>query len=324
MKKENKRFKNIIDETLYVMEELKKCGADVAFIPQSINGKTTKLGDVEIPDIEEFCKTVNFDIDYPIGSRMKTIKDEYRGNKHDYCFKESERNRTENLGFLNSTNQNIIETLNYLEILKENGIDLSTAKKSIVDKNGKERKRYICEIKDEKINEVITEYGIPKYLLIGKRIKQIKKAIIENEKYKQGEIASRFKKLNVIDNRNVLSISKILKVFDELDKIGINSKSLNMWRIKNKQFLRIKDLPISDMEGFTRGLNIDETFEIGKGIQKISMSYLKGTYLKDTKISNEEKIKLEKYMELRKKEIIRKKQISRNKKINNGSDHGER
>ena len=219
-----KDFQNQIKETLYLLEQLRNEGIDTAFIPRIVNGKIACLKDIDCPEINQIIKKLGLSEDLPIGKKIIVIIEEYSdGNKrHSYEKSEDDVEKIRRLGLQNSYEKNIRETMSVLGMLIERGIDITSIKKDIINPDGTKRKRYLFEINDERIEEVIRELDLPRYYLIGKRLIQVKSYMI-SEKYPKDEREAIKKQLiewNLYRDREKRnSESELEKLEDEQKKL---------------------------------------------------------------------------------------------------------
>ena len=178
--KTNQPFRNQIQETLHILEQLRKEGIDIPLIKRIVRGKPSLLKDIDSPETSSIIERLGLQEDFSIGKKINVIVAEYseKNKKHEYHKTGKDLQMVRRLGLQNGLKENVQDTLAVLAELKMRGIDISSSYKEIVDGNGKKRSRYICEIDDENIEQVLEELDIPKYYLIGKRILQIKNYIL--------------------------------------------------------------------------------------------------------------------------------------------------
>lgn len=177
----NKIFKNNIEEAIYIFEKLHEKGVDIPFIQKNIGDRFTKLKDIHAPNILNIIEELGLESEYPIGLRKAIIEAEYKNRRNDYHFEKEEKEKVDKLGILNTIGTNVKETLRILERLSKDGVDISLAGKRIKLANGLSRDRYIFEIEDKNIEKILKKNNIPKFLLIGKRIKQIERIMNNNK-----------------------------------------------------------------------------------------------------------------------------------------------
>lgn len=287
-----KLFRNQLVEALYIMEELKKQGIDWPYVPQTIDGKMTTLGDIDVPGIKGILTKLSLNPDYPIGSRIREIHKSYSGEKVGYYFEGEEKKRTDELGIFNSAAENAEETLKILKAFAAEGIDLKIF-------NGK----CLAEIKDENVLAIAEKLKLPKYYMIGNRISTMKrlvydrKEIPETEYFKQEMIA-----LGLMEEQ--ISVHKVLEVMEGLEAKGINLVQIAYQRPKSEGLVttQIKHLGMEDLDEFLREYDIGEDFPIGNGLNNISQIYKEGKYQESEKFSAEEKRIIKKFGIEKKKE----------------------
>lgn len=297
------KFKNQIEEGFYVLYKLKEEGVDIPFIPQSLNGKMICLGDIECPEIENIIKKIDFKKDYPIGLKIRTIMLEYNGTKHDYTFKEEERKKVEELGLSNTPEKNAVDTLNIINILKENNIDISDMDEEIILNDGSKRKKYLFEISDNNIKDIIKKYNLPKYFLIGQRVNRLKTIIYKDlvsEEIKN-QIRDLFfkkeEKEEPIKEDVELVVPQTIRLVRKLNEFGIDMSILSVTKMQDgKQVpILLEDLPLSSkqLDEIMSEFNIKEDFKFGKRISNIRLAYKKTGALRIS-MTIEDKHELEK------------------------------
>ena len=212
-------FRNQIHETLFILECLRKEGIDTAFIPQTVNGNTSHLKDIDSPETLEIIKRLGLNEDLPIGRRISTVISEYsQDNKRNYYKKsEEDKKMIKKVEIMNSFENNVEKTMSVLRILKEKGIDITSIKRDVVNSDGTTRKRYLYEIEDPKINQTIEELGLPRFYLIGKRLTQIKTYIL-SDKYpeeKRKAIKEQLIEWNLFRDRDTKDSSEKLALLEQ-------------------------------------------------------------------------------------------------------------
>lgn len=304
LEQKTKPFRNQIEEAIYILEKLQQEGIDIAFISKRKDGKFIKLRDINAPQILAILERLGLDPDYPIGYKLDIISREYIGQKGDYHFGEQERQRVEQLGIFNSLASKHIQTLDILEKLKKAGIDISTAKQEVETGEGKTRGRYICELEDENIEGVLKQLNLPKYYLIGDRVKQIY-IISNNERVsatKRDEMKSRLQGLFERKKRTEIDIVKTLELFKLLERKGINTAAISATKGKEQNSTRLEDLELENINQILRKLNIQKDFSIGKAINRIVLLYNDRRYLTYPGLTEKNKKQIEKYCIERQKE----------------------
>lgn len=134
--------------------------------------------------------------------------------------------------------KNVQQTIEILEQLKNNGIDVVSAYSDITLKSGETRRRYICEIENENIEQLLEQLQIPKYLVIGKRLDQAVRYIY-NDSFKQENrdaIKEKLKELGIMQYRTEIDERKTgikdkndkrIEMFSMLSALGIDVASFN-------------------------------------------------------------------------------------------------
>ena len=300
---QSRPFRNQIQETLYILEQLKSEGIDIPFIPQSIKGGTSHLIDIDCPKIQGIIRQLGLKPDFPIGVKMRTIAQEYHGQKNDYHFEEKERKRVDELGFLNDTEKNVQQTIEILELLQNNGIDIASASSDITLKSGETRRRYACEIESDNIEQVLEQLQIPKYLVIGKRIDQVMRYIYKDgfEQENRDTVKEKLKELGIMQYRTEIDEQKTLEILAELEKRGVKTITLPTFRSEFTP-VTLGDLNIENIDEIIEKLGVEYEFPIGKGISKICRIYSDKSYQRNDKLSDRERKQIEEYASARQKE----------------------
>ncbi len=174
------------------MQKLKQEEIDINTIKQSEERNGTREV-ITLKDIvsEDILNKYNLDKDYRIGPKISTAKLAYKGRGK--CILTSEDRRSlEELGLIINSESSISKLIDILEILKQEGIDVSKIKQA---------KSVNGEIKSTILSDVVEQSKIEKYDLdskynIGRAINQAKSAykgtgtctITEEEKRKLEEL----------------------------------------------------------------------------------------------------------------------------------------
>jgi len=164
--------KSSIEETLDILEGLKEEGIDVTNIQTRIQVNNKRrhiyLHELDDENIEKVIERLGLDRKYPIGMRLQGLISSYKGTRQGKIT-ESDKKRIEELGLIKEEKSAVEETLEILESLKEEGIDVSKIKR-MPRINGKQRTSYLCEIENENIEQIIGKLGLDREYPIGYRI----------------------------------------------------------------------------------------------------------------------------------------------------------
>lgn len=287
-------FRNQIEEALYVLEKLNESGIDTAYIKWFKNGKYTELKDIECPDIQKLLKDLGLDPEYPISRKVAVIRLEYQQNRGEYRFGDKERERVDKLGLFNIGETNAFQTVDVLEKLNEAGIDLSSIDEPIVDKDGNERGRFLCEIDDPNINQVIEQLGLPKYYMISKRLEHAKQShYVGMSEDKIKEVKDRLRALG-LQRKEVepIDIHFAINLVEELKNNGVNIYKIPMHKGTESRTTLLSDVKLENSENLCEQFNITEEYHIGRAIEAIINSHRNNGYYNEEELSEEEKEKV--------------------------------
>lgn len=163
--------KTVLEEALEVIEILSQEGIDVIsiknFVTNEEKKRSTYLYEVEDDRIESIIKEYGLDRNYPIGAKISALKRTYRGKSSSYNITEEAKKRIESLGLI--TKSTTEETLDILETLKEEGINISKIKPRITE-NGNRRCTYLYEVDAENIEEIIEKHDFDGEYKIGRKM----------------------------------------------------------------------------------------------------------------------------------------------------------
>mgnify|MGYP003305739931 CR=1 FL=1 len=167
--------KTSIQKTLDILEALKTEGIDITKIQQFIREDDKQRGsylyEIEDDNIEEILQTLHLDRNYPIGQRISTMLQVYKGKANGGTITESDRRRIEALGLIKEKSS-IEETLEILEKLEEEGVDITKIQK-VITEDGKQRSTYLYEIEDNNIERIIEKLGLDRRYPIGSKIQHM-------------------------------------------------------------------------------------------------------------------------------------------------------
>lgn len=198
-KTKNKK-KTKITKSIEILETLKQNGVDISGINigTSKNGiqKVTLLKDIQQPgvDIFKIIEDNNLNPDTEIGTIIKNLRSSYRRTKSRMT--DDERRKADELGLMNIKTKTT-KTLEVLECLKQNGIDVSKIK-MMVRRNGKREGVLLKEIQQPGLDimKIIQENNLNPDESIGIQIANINQSykgdahyvITEEEKQKAKEL----------------------------------------------------------------------------------------------------------------------------------------
>lgn len=172
--------KTSIQKTLDILEALKKEGIDVTKIQKTTlnhnhDNKTRSTYLYEVVPLE-IIEKLNLDSNYKIGRQISSMLEVYKGNRDDRTISEGDIKRIQALGFEIEEKRAITETLDILEILKNEGVDLNKEIQQTKTESGKTRGTLLYEIHNKRIEEIITKYNLDRQFPIGDKIYYMMKA----------------------------------------------------------------------------------------------------------------------------------------------------
>ena len=204
---------------------------------------------------------------------------------------ESDKKRIEILGLIKEEKSAIEETLDILERLKEEGIDVTNIQTRI-QVNNERRHIYLYELDDENIEEVIERLGLDRKYPMGMRLQGL---ISSYRGTKQGKITEsdkkRIKALGLIREEKSVT-EEVLEILEHLKAKGIDvSRIKRMPRVNGKQRSSyLYEIEHEDIEKIIKELGLDRQYPIGYKIVNMVNIY-KGTL--DGRLSEEDKKRIE-------------------------------
>lgn len=166
--------KNSVEKTLDVLDQLHGAGIDVTKIKRSKkeNGRRQFIALNEVVS-KNIIQKLGLDPNDRIGQRIHYMLQRYREEALD----ETTSDRVKGLGFKKEETKTraISETLEILEILQKEGVDISKIQQTQT-KNGKTRGTMLYEVEDEKIEQIIERYDLDRELPIGDKLYYMMKA----------------------------------------------------------------------------------------------------------------------------------------------------
>ena len=268
--------KTVLTGLFKILEILEKEGINVGKIPQKIkvdgNVRKTVLSDVVPNDI---ILKYQLDPDYKIGSRLEGMIGTCNGC-NTYAITENQKRYAERFGFADRKSS-ISETLDVLDILYDEGININKIKKHKTIK-GKAESTTLMDIsqKDVDMEKVIKKYGLDPNYPIGRKLGDLQyvltgkgKIIITN-----GDILRA--KLLGIEPRKT-SVARTISVLETLYSEGVNIPAIKQAK---KHGNKLVSTTLEDID--QHGINIyaiiekhklDADFKIGAGITKLRQAY---------------------------------------------------
>jgi len=272
-----------IQETLRICQILNENGVDLKNITlsQTIDGKrgTTLLRDV-IP--EEILEKNQLDGEFPIGQKIRKIKNAYKG-QGGYTITEEEKELAEIIPGLIFKETPIQEMLRICQMLNRIGIDFNNIQvcKTIDGKKGQ------TVLRDVIPEEILEKNQLSGEFPIGQSISRIRQACKDTSDYAITEDEKRLAKSipGLICEKKESIIQKTLRICKVLIENGIDLKSLQLSQsINGKQCpILLKDII---PEEILEKNQLSGEFPIGQSISNTRKAY-KGTG--DYKITEEDR-----------------------------------
>lgn len=211
----------VLDGLFNILALLEKEGINVGKIPKKIkvdgNTRKTVLSDVVPNDI---ILKYQLDPDYKIGSRLEGMIGTCRGTNA-YAITENQKKYAERFGFADRRSS-ISETLDMLEILNDEGININKIKKNKTVK-GKRESTILMDISQKNVNieSVVKRYNLDPNYPIGRKLGELQYALARKEKnmITRGEIL-RAKLLGI--EPITTKIAKTISVLETLYSEGVN------------------------------------------------------------------------------------------------------
>ena len=275
--------KSPITELIEVAEILKKNKIDLSKIQQGRRqeGKRvlTLLKEIkqEGINIDKIIEENGLDGKFPFGSRLKILRQAYKG-KGGYKITEEEKRKAEELGLILSKEKSALaETLEVAEILKKNGVDLSEIQLEKT-KEGKNGSILLKDITQNGINidKIIEENGLDGKFPFGSRIRGLKSTYSGKDSYTiTEENKKKAEELGLIEKKS--EIKKTLEIAEILKNNGIDLSSIQQAKREEgkKVSILLKDIK---QEGININKIIEENgldgdFKFGRRITVLRQSY---------------------------------------------------
>ncbi len=296
MEYENNENITSVETTIKIIEILKENGINLGTFKysKSENGRIThkKLEELEIDgkDINKIINENNLNGQIKLYSRIANLKETYNGRRKGKITEEQVKKCIE-LGIIIPEKINKIEeTLDLIELLSKQGIDISSIKMNKME-NQKVKYTELEDINQEgiDIDKITEKYNLDKKFPIGWRIKYINDLFIGSklgQKLKR-EDEVRAVNLGIINKEKVFVNSKE-NIIDEttetlkiLKENGIDITNMNLLK-KTKRGNRY--LKLADIEGINEIIEknkksnniykLKKSFPIGKNIEMLKQMYL--------------------------------------------------
>ncbi len=285
-----------LESIISILESLKKEGVDVEFIHKKENFRYLKLGEIDTPITSEIIAKLNLSEDYPIGKRLELLAAEYSSENSVQLYEHTpeEYERIRNLGLGYSYKEQVYRTLEVLHRLEKEGVDLSSANDIVIDKDGKRRKKYIYELDNPNIEDIIKKLDIPRFYLIGKRIAQIK-SFMESKfitKETKTEVREELFNLGLIVDARENIIREILDVIKKLEEHGVDIAKIPLVQKGISKYKSLEDLEFDNKEGFFSKYGIDRDYKIGRALNRIYNIAKNEGILERYNLTQEEKDKI--------------------------------
>ena len=286
--------KSVISETLEIAEVLKQNGVDLAKIQMSdsIAGKRRYilLKDIKQKgvDITRIIEEEGLDGEYPFGARLYGLRRLYNGTGTGKITKEEKRKAEELELILDNEKTAIAETLEILELLKKNGVDLTKLQLTRTIK-GNSVPLLLKDIEQEGVNiaEMIERYNLNGEMNLRSRITGLRLAyngtrnsyIITEEEKRKAE------KLGLISHKETDIVGSTLEIAKILYQNGVDLAKVKLTKLKGGKQKRIVLGEVEqegiDIARIIEEYNLDEKFKFGSRVFKIRNSYKDGVGLTD-------------------------------------------
>ena len=284
---------NDLENVLNIAEVLKQNKVDLSKITLVIyekdgqtKGKKLKELKQQGVDINKIIEENGLDGEYLIGAKIRTVRANYRkGN-----YNKEEQKRIENAGILKPKEKSVVsQTLDVLEILKNNGIDINRIAQGTARK-GKKEFTSLKDINQENvdIDRIIEENNLDPNFLIGYKITIVKQAYNGKGSYgiKQDEI----KRIDDLEFKceKESTVEKFFYIVDILKENGVNIEELEFGN-SNETYKRLKDLKQDniDFDSIIAMYNLDGNYNIGRTMKRIK-NLKEGSIPKGFNISKQE------------------------------------
>ena len=285
-----------IEKTLDILESLQIEGIDVTKIPKYTkeNGKRRKtyLHEIQHENIEGIIEKLGLDRKYPIGMRISNLKRAYNGTLT-YKITDEDRKRIEALGLTKKRKKSVIEeTLDILESLQREGIDVTKIKLLINNDNNKEkRSTYLSEIQHENIEQILEKLGLDKKYPIGMRVNILRKSYKGTLPCKiTDEDRRRIEALGLAERKS--AIEETLDILESLQREGIDVTQIKQLIRENGKQRKtyLGEIQHENIEGIIEKLGLDRKYPIGMKLANLKQAY-KGTLT--CKITDEDRRRIE-------------------------------
>lgn len=235
----------VVEDVIEVLKILKFEGVDIRKINLDKNAKTERrsivlrdISQVGI-DIDAIIKKYNLDPNYPIGHRIRDLRQAYTGSMSCVITEENKKD-AEELGILERKDR-IEEVLDILEILQSEGVDvrrISVAKHI----DGKTIPTILADLRQDDVNMrgIIEKHKLDKNFIIGLYITRLRRKHKFNREELSEETIKRINALGILEKKKVKELEaeqqNLLKQLKEAKKLKRQAqllskrKNMNMTR----------------------------------------------------------------------------------------------
>lgn len=225
--------KGAIEKTVEILEKLQTEKIDVTKIQKTTlnhnaENKTRSTYLYEVVPLE-IIEKLGLDSNYKIGQQISAMLEVYRGKRNDRKISEDISQRIQYLGFKLKEKSSITETLEILEILKNEGVDLNKEIQQTKTENNQTRGTFLYEVDNKRIEEIIKKHNLDRDFPIGDKLYYMMKAYKgTSDKTITDEERGRVRKLE-FDMRS--TTERTLDILEMLQKEGIDVSKIQ----KNKR-----------------------------------------------------------------------------------------
>lgn len=309
-----------IEETLEILEIIKKEGVDLEkiqkFITEHKRTRTTYLYEIPNENIEEIIQKHKLDRNYPIGIKISRMMQAYNGTSP-IKIAEEDKKRIEQLGLAQKEKTVLAETLDIIEILLQEKIDIRNIQNFVTNK-GKARSKYLYEVEDDRIETIIKEYGLDRDYPIGSKISVLKRTYRGKSTYNiTEEDRKKIERLGIISEEKSV-IEETLDILEILKEENIDVRKIRTRVTENskRRGTYLYEVENENIEEIIQKHNFDREYKIGRKMIYVINAY-KGR--SNAKISEQHKKRVEELglvsrleqKEAKKSELIQKLQDTR-------------
>ena len=282
-----KEKKSTVAETLEIAKILKDNGVDFSKIQltQNVNGEKESLLLKDVTqkgvNIEEIIKINDLDGNFPLGKRIRTVRDTYNG-KLNCSMTEEQRRLAEKLGLIPKKEKSVVaKTLEIAKILKDSGVDLS---KIVLSKqvNGKKISLSLEEIDLTKegldIAKIIKDNGLDGNFRFGKNIEHLRTAYNGTGTHAITEEEKRLaEELGLVQKEKKSAVEETLEIAKILKDSGVDLSQISLTKKENGKDRRLLLREIEqdgvDIAQIIKDNKLDGNFKFGNRVQSIRLAY---------------------------------------------------